>query len=109
MFKDKINVLVFDDPEIKGVACYVTYYDRALSLTDSAQAAISCRRVGPISGALKASDNVFAMEKSLFFKETRVTRFYDAQRRVLVYLAYTASPSAKASPAHSLSVVPVDF
>ncbi len=107
VFSDTLQVLVFDDPDVAGVSCYVTYYDRSLTLNDSSVSSISCRKVGPISGNLSASSNVFHMSKSLFFKSTQVQRFYDSRRGVLVYLAYSRNGGKNAS--HSLSVVPVSY
>jgi len=49
-FKDKIKVVAFDDPDISGVTCYTTYYDRSLSISDSSSTSIACRQTGPISG-----------------------------------------------------------
>jgi CreA protein len=103
---DTIEVMVFDDPDIQGVACYVTYYDRTLSFNDSSNSSIACRKVGTIAGELTGRQNVFEAEKSIFFKTTRVQRFYDLKRKVLVYLAYTRGNNGK-NAAHSISVVPV--
>ena len=108
IFQDTIDVVVFDDPTIKGVSCYTTRYNRSLSLTDSTNSSLSCRKTGEISGELVSKNNIFSQDKSLlFFKATRVDRFYDAKRKVLVYLSYTKSWGDKNS-SHSLSVVPVN-
>jgi CreA protein len=103
---DTIEVMAFDDPDIQGVACYVTYYDRTLSWNDSSNSSIACRKVGTIAGELKGRNSVFEADKSIFFKTTRVQRFYDAKRNVLIYLAYTRGNNGK-NAAHSISVVPV--
>lgn len=106
LFKDTIKVMVFDDPDIRGVSCYITYYDRSLTTENSTDASLSCRKVGPISGKLEGRASVFEMEKNMFFKTTIVRRFFDAKRQVLVYLAYTDSTGSK-NAHHSLSVVPI--
>ena len=52
---DKIVVEVYDDPKVKGVACYVSRAKTAgvkgsLGLAeDKSEASIACRQVGPIS------------------------------------------------------------
>jgi CreA protein len=106
LFKDTIRVLVFDDPDIRGVSCYITYYDRSMTTENSTNASLSCRKVGPISGKLEGRNSVFEMEKNMFFKTTIVRRFFDAKRQVLVYLSYTDSTGSK-NAHHSLSVVPI--
>lgn len=104
---DELSVLATDDPDIKGVTCYVTFYDRSLSLNDSSESSIACRKVGPISGTFTAKNDVFSMNKTPFFKTTVVSRFYDAKRKVLIYLSYTKNSSGK-NAQHSISVVPVE-
>lgn len=106
IFKDKITVTAFDDPTIEGIACYVTTPGRALSFVDPTDSSIACRKVGAIKGDLVSKEGVFSASKSVFFKSFRVDRFWDAKRRVLVYLAYTTKSSGD-NAAHSISVVPV--
>lgn len=106
VFKDKISVVVFDDPTIDGVACYTTVYDRALTWENSGESSIACRQVGAIRGQLEDRSNVFSQSKNPFFKTTRVDRFYDARRKVLIYLSYTTATSGN-NASHSISVVPV--
>ena len=48
MFKNKVQVLAFDDPGVSGVTCYVTNIDKAFSLTDPSNSSIACRKVGPV-------------------------------------------------------------
>ena len=65
---------------------------------------------GPVDMAqldkLKSPHEVFSSRASLIFKTTQVTRFWDAKRRVLVYLVYT-DRIIEGSPRNSISVVPV--
>jgi len=106
--KDQITVEAFDDPTIKGVSCYTTVHSRALPWSEgSASVSLSCRKIGPISGNLVSQANIFSRDKNIFFKKTVVDRFWDAKRRVLVYLTYTTDTGNK-NKDHSLSVVPVD-
>lgn len=105
--KDRIEVTGFDDPTIKGVACYTTRYVRTMTLADdSAESSLSCRRVGKIEGSLTSQSDIFSQNKGFLSinKTTVVDRFYDAKRNVLVYLSYTKSWGSK-NPAHSISVV----
>ena len=106
VFKDTLEVLAFDDPDIKGVTCYTTYYDRALTWDDSSSVSLSCRKTGVISGNLVARPNVFSQSKSLFFKKTVVDRYYDAKRGVLVYVTYTKDTDGE-NASNSISVVVV--
>ena len=110
-FKDALSVQAFNDPFIKGVACYTTYYDRSFSFTDSHKSSLSCRQTENtvIFASQKEMGNrksVFSQSKSIFFKHTMVDRIYDAKRKVIVYLIYSKSTGEDASH-HSISVVPL--
>ena len=113
---DKIVVEAFDDPEVPGVACYVSKAQTggvsgAVGLAeDPGEASIACRQVGPIdpqkAAAVRPGREVFGERASLIFKRTQVVRFYDAKRQVLVYVTYT-DRIIEGSPRNSISVVPV--
>jgi len=107
--KDHIEIIAFDDPTIKGVACYTTRYVRPFSLmSDSTNSSLACRRIGKVEGDLISKENVFSQDKAYFalYKETVVDRFYDKKRNVLVYISYTKSWGDK-NTQHSVSVVPL--
>ena len=104
IFKDTVSVVAFDDPSIKGVTCYTTVVDKALSFSDSSSVSLSCRQTGIIKGKLKSTNNIFKKSKNLFFKKTVVDRFYDKKRGVLVYLTYTKATSGE-NMSNSVSVV----
>ncbi len=114
---DKIKVEVFDDPEVPGVACYLSRAETggitgAFGLAeDPGEASIACRQIGPIDGEkvkhLRPGREVFSASASLIFKKTQVVRFYDAKRNVLVYLTYT-DRVIDGQPRNSISVVPVN-
>ena len=103
-------------PTCAGVTCYISRartggIKGAFGLAeDPAEASIACRQVGPIDVAkldkLKSPHEVFSERASLIFKTTQVVRFWDAKRRVLVYLIYT-DRIIEGSPQNSISVVPV--
>jgi len=105
--KDKIEVLAFDDPDISGITCYTTYYNKALSFEESSSVSLSCRKTGKISGNITTKKNIFSISKSIFFKKTVVDRFFDQKRQVLVYLTYTKNISGN-NASNSISIVVIN-
>ena len=111
----KIVVDAYDDPEVKGVTCYVSRAKTggitgAFGLAeDKAEASIACRQTGPISfnKPLKLQDEMFNERISLVFKRLRVVRMVDAARNTLVYLTYS-DRVIEGSPQNSVTAVPVD-
>jgi CreA protein len=113
---DKIVVEVFQDPEVPGVACYLSRaktggISGAVGIAeDTSDASIACRQVGPVSlpeevtnGQLDGQE-VFKKRTSLFTKTMQVVRFYDPPRHTLVYLTYS-DRIIEGSPKNSISVV----
>jgi CreA protein len=49
---------------------------------------------------------VFSQGTSIFFKDTKVVRFYDAKRNTLVYVAVSRKV-IEGSPMNAISTVPV--
>ncbi|MDY0269792.1 CreA family protein [Trichloromonas sp.] len=111
---DKIVIDGFDDPKVEGVACHISRAQTggvkgAMGVAeDVSDAAIACRQVGPIRflGELKDGEEVFDERRSLLFKELHVVRFFDRERNVLVYVAYS-DRVIEGSPKNSISTVPV--
>ena len=111
----KIVVDAYDDPEVKGVTCYVSRAKTGgikggLGLAeDKAEASIACRQTGPISfpKPLKRQDEMFSERISLVFKRLRVVRMVDSARNTLVYLTYS-DRLIEGSPQNSVTAVPVD-
>ena len=111
----KIVVDAYDDPEVKGVTCYVSRAKTGgikggLGLAeDKAEASIACRQTGPISfpKPLKQEAEMFSERISLVFKRLRVVRMVDAPRNTLVYLTYS-DRVIEGSPQNSVTAVPVD-
>ncbi|MEA1048512.1 CreA family protein [Lamprobacter modestohalophilus] len=113
---DKIVVEVFEDPDISGVACYLSRaktggVSGAVGVAeDTSDASLACRQVGPISlpdeiaSGKRDGDEVFKKRTSLFTKSMQVVRFYDAPRNTLVYLNFS-DRIIEGSPKNSLSVV----
>jgi CreA protein len=111
---DKIVVDGFDDPKVKGVACHISRAQTggvkgAIGVAeDTSDASIACRQIGPISivGELKDGERVFGEHRSLLFKELQVVRFFDRERNVLAYVAYS-DRVIEGSPKNSISTVPI--
>jgi CreA protein len=111
---DKVVVDVFDDPEVEGVACYLSHaktggYKGALGFAeDTSDASVACRQVGPISfkGKIDRQDEVFNARSSFLFKHVRVVRMVDSKRNTLVYLVYS-DKLIDGSPKNSVTAVAV--
>lgn len=115
---DKIVVEVFDDPDVEGLACYLSRaktggFKGAVGLAeDTADASIACRQIGPvdlplaISSGKRDGEEVFKKRTSLVFKTLQVVRFYDSKRNVLIYLTYS-DRVVEGSPKNSISVVAI--
>lgn len=115
---DKIVVEAFDDPEIGGVACYLSRaktggISGAVGVAeDTSDASIACRQVGRIDlpdtirSGKADGEEVFKKRTSLVFKTMQVVRFYDPKRNVLIYLTYS-DRVIEGSPQNSISVVPI--
>ena len=114
---DKIVVDRYDDPRVDGVSCYMSRAEKggvkgALGLaTDPSRFSIACRATGAVSlkGDLPDNEVVFGASASWLFKEIRVSRLWDKQKRVLVYLVWsTQALTPEGSPYNSVSAVAVD-
>lgn len=114
---DQVVVERFDDPKIPGISCYIAQArtggvsGMAGLAEDPARFALSCIATGPIqvTDALRKSpkgERVFETSSSFFFKETKVQRFLDEERSVVVYLAWS-SKLIEGSPYSSLAAVPI--
>ena len=112
---DKICVSAFDDPQVPGVTCHLSQartggVKGSVGVAeDRSQFSIACRQVGPISAdltKLPKKDEVFSQRTLVLFKQTRVVRLVDQERRTLVYLAYSTKV-VEGSPFNSISTVPV--
>ena len=114
---DRIVVDRYDDPKVDGVSCYMSHaatggISGALGVaTDPSRFSIACRATGKVMprGDLPANEIVFGVRQSFFFKQLRVSRLFDADKRVLVYLVWsTKALSTGGSPYNSISAVPLD-
>jgi len=115
---DRVVIDRYDDPRVNGVSCYVSRAETggvtgSLGLaTDPNRFSIACRATGPVSvhgGDLPKNEVAFGEKMSPFFKEVRVSRLYDADKRVLVYLVWsTISLGTGGAAFNSVTAVPLD-
>ena len=89
------------DPEVAGITCHVSYFERGLIdrlwqgnwFSDPSNSSIACRRTGKVViGTIDGSDRgeeIFSQRQSLIFKALAVRRIYDAPNDTLIYLAYS--------------------
>ncbi len=109
---NEIKVQALADPEVSGVTCHLSHFDRGFWdrvakgnwFEDPSNASIACRQTGPIAiGEIdldKAGEEVFSQRMSLIFKSIAVRRIYDAENNTLIYVVYSRRPiegSAKMS------------
>ena len=113
---DQIIVDRYDDPKVSGVSCYMSRAQTggikgSIGLaTDPSRFSIACRPTGPVKVPNDLPDNeiVFGASANWLFKEIRVSRMWDADKRVLVYLVWsTKALSRGGSPYNSVTAVPV--
>lgn len=110
----RVCIYAYDDPKIPGVTCHISQartggVKGSFGLAeDPSNFSLACRQTGPITLPAKLPENeiVFSEGTSLIFKETRIHRFFDQQRKVLVYLAISRK-IIEGAPANAISTVPV--
>lgn len=110
----KVCVEAFGDPKVPGVTCHVSQartggLSGSLGIAeDPATFSLACRQTGPIQlpEKLKDQEVVFTEDTSVFFKETRVVRLWDASSKTLVYLGISRR-LIDGAPANSISTVPI--
>ena len=114
---DKVVIDRFDDPKVENASCYVSRAETGgLSgwvglAEDPSRFSIACRATGPvkITGDIergKKGEVVFSEDTSVLFKEMRVSRFFDADKNVLVYLVWSTK-LIDGSPYNSVTAIPV--
>jgi len=110
----KVCVYAFDDPDVPCVTCYLSQARKggisgAVGLAeDPSEFSIDCRMTcdTQLPDKLPKEKKVFSEGTSILFKDTEVTRIYDAKRKTLVYLALSRKIIAGA-PKNSISTVPL--
>ena len=114
---DKVVIDRFDDPKVENASCYVSRAETGglkgwVGLAeDPSRFSIACRATGPvkITGDIdrsKKGEVVFSEDTSVLFKEMRVSRFYDADKNVLVYLVWSTK-LIDGSPFNSVTAIPL--
>lgn len=113
-----IIVEAIADPEIKGVTCHVTYFDRSIIdrlkqgnwFEDPSNSSIACRQTGPIEigdiDLSKGGEEVFREGRSLIWKDLLVKRIYDRANDTLIYLAHSRQ-IVEGSAKMAISTVPL--
>jgi CreA protein len=108
-----IKIDALQDPIVSGVTCHVSSIEANLDFADPSDSSIACRQTGPITAAMFASidksasgDVMFTKSKSIFFKNMKVRRIYDARTQTLMYVSYSTKETS-GSFKHSLSTVPL--
>jgi CreA protein len=115
------NDIVVDavsDPQVQGVTCHVTYFDRSVIdrlkngnwFENPSNNSIACRQTGPITigniGLSAEGDEVFDKGLSLIWKTLAVNRIYDAKNDTLIYLVHSRE-LIDGSAKMSISTVPL--
>ena len=113
-----IVIEAMTDPEVKGVTCHVTYFDRSIIdrlskgnwFEDPSNNSIACRQTGPIEiGDIDLSEDgeeVFREGLSIIWKSLVVNRIYDKKNDTLIYLAHSRQV-VDGSAKMSISTVPL--
>ncbi len=113
-----IVIEAFQDPEVAGVTCHVSYFERGLIdrlsngnwFEDPSNSSIACRQTGPITiGDIDLSDegeSVFSERRSIIWKSLNVKRIFDSDNQTLIYIAH-AREVQNGSAKMSLSTVPL--
>lgn len=108
-----IKIDALQDPLISGVTCHISSIEANLDLADPSDSSIACRQTGEITHAMLANidmsasgEVVFKKSKSIFFKNMKVRRIFDAKAQTLMYVSYSTKETT-GSYKHSMSTVPL--
>ena len=113
-----IIVEAIRDPEVEGVTCHVSYFERGIIdrlqqgnwFEDPSDSSIACRQTGPIRIGDIALDGdgeeVFRQGISLIWKQQVVNRIYDKANNTLIYLSHSRQVQ-QGSAKMSISTVPL--
>ncbi len=113
-----IIIEAIPDPDVDGVTCHVSYFERGLIdrlsngnwFEDPSNSAISCRQTGPITlgqiSRSQAGEEVFRERRSIILKSLRVKRIYDEANQTLIYVAH-ARELESGSAKMAISTVPL--
>jgi CreA protein len=98
---NEIMVEAFADPEIPGIVCHVSYFDRSALdrlrqgnwFENPSNSAVACQRIGTINLAgvddARSGEEIFNQRQSLFFKNVAVRRIIDLEHNSIVYVSHS--------------------
>ncbi|WP_210527832.1 CreA family protein [Rubellimicrobium arenae] len=113
-----IIIEALPDPGVEGVTCHVAYFERSFLdrvsqgnwFEDPSNSSIACRQTGPLRvGDIDRSpegEEIFSERQSIIFKSLRITRIFDEENQVLIYLVH-ANEVSQGSAKMSISTVPL--
>ena len=108
-----IKIDALQDPIILGVTCHISSIEADLDFADPSDSSIACRQTGEITPAMidqidksASGEVVFRKSKSVFFKNMKVRRIFDADALTIMYVSYSTKETS-GSYKHSLSTVPL--
>ncbi|HAA46088.1 MAG: CreA protein [Halomonas sp. 54_146] len=108
-----IEVERFDDPEVQGISCYISYsqiggLSGAVGLAEEAsEASVACRQTGEIvfdPADVEGQEVIFSQRRSVLFKNMRVVRMHDEETKTFVYLTYSTK-LVDGSPKNAITAV----
>jgi CreA protein len=100
-FGNDIIVDAFSDPEVQGVTCHISYFDRGVIdrlqkgnwFENPSDSSIACRQTGPVTigdiSLEEEGEEVFNQGISLIWKQQVVNRIYDKKNDTLIYLSHS--------------------
>ena len=98
---NEIKVEAVHDPDIPGVVCHMTYFDRSVFdrlrqgnwFENPSNTSIACQRIGALdlsqATLRKSGEEVFSQRQSLFFKNVAVRRILDLPNRTILYVSHS--------------------
>lgn len=108
-----LGISVYDDPLVRGVACYVSEMhvnvaQHGAHQPHSQDVTASCHQVGKLSlsKSTPVKAQVFDQSVAPTFKSVHVIRIVDIERRALVYVTYMEADMAGNSPGQVM-VIPL--
>ena len=110
----KVIVTAYQDPDIPEIMCYVSQAKTggikgSIGLAeDPSNFALACVKTGTptIKKSLPKEEQLFTKSTNIWFKSTRVTRIYDKENEVVVYLAISRH-LIDGSPFNAIAAVPL--
>ncbi len=113
-----IVIEAFDDPDVEGITCHVSYFERGVIdrlqngnwFEDPSNSAISCSQTGPIRiGDIDRSnkgERVFSERRSIILKSLNVKRIFDEKNQTLIYISH-AREVQQGSAKMAISTIPL--